>query len=62
MLVELILILISIYFIVLLWHYKQQKPEMFSEKSIVHSMGTLLWLAIALLFVIMISVTYLRML
>ena len=62
MFTEIVLILVSVYFLVMLWQYKKQKPDMFSEKSVVSSMGTLLWLAVALLLMIMMSITYLRML
>ena len=62
MLTELIFILVSAYFVVLLWQYRKQHPESFSEKALVQSMGTLLWLAIALLFMVLIVITYLRML
>ena len=60
MFVEIVLILISIYFITTLWQYKKQRPEMFSETAIVKSMGTLLWLAVGLLLLVMIGITYLR--
>lgn len=60
MFVEIVLILISIYFIATLWQYKKQRPEMFSETAIAKSMGTLLWLAVGLLLLVMIGITYLR--
>ncbi|UTC24508.1 hypothetical protein MMH89_04655 [Candidatus Comchoanobacter bicostacola] len=60
MLYEIVFLCISGYFIFALVRYKKSYPEMFSERAITKSMGTLLWLAIALLFLVLICIMLLR--
>ena len=60
MLYEIVFLLISGYFIFALMRYRKSYPEMFSEQSITKSMGTLLWLAVALLFFVLIGIMLLR--